>query len=98
VVVADDGGGSIFATLEYGAPEFAGPFERVFATPSGVDPVALANGYGVPARRIAIADVPVALAAPPSGVEVLVVGIDREQRRALETDVRALAATDRPRQ
>jgi 2-succinyl-5-enolpyruvyl-6-hydroxy-3-cyclohexene-1-carboxylate synthase len=97
VVVADDGGGSIFATLEYGAPEFAGPFERVFATPSGVDPVALAAGYGVPARRIALAEVTAALAAPPSGVEVLVVGIDRERRRALEADVRALVTADRPR-
>jgi len=84
VVVADDGGGSIFATLEYGGSDYADAFERVFATPSGIDPVALAAGYGVDSRRIALAEVPAALAAAPDRLEVLVVGIDRSQRRNFE--------------
>lgn len=82
VVVADDGGGSIFATLEYGRPQFAGAFERVFATPPGVDPLAVARGYGVPARRATTsAEVAAALAVPPAGIEVLVVAVDRAGRR-----------------
>ncbi len=81
VVVADDGGGSIFATLEYGQDRFAESFERVFATPTGLDLVALATGFGVPARRVATAaDVTAALAEPWSGLEVLVVDVDRSGR------------------
>lgn len=84
VVVADDAGGSIFATLEYGRPEFADAFERVFATPTGVDLVAMASGLGVPARRLSSADeVAAALAEPVSGFEVLVVDVDRSGRAAL---------------
>jgi len=63
---------------------YADAFERVFATPSGIDPVALAAGYGVDSRRIALAEVPAALAAAPDRLEVLVVGIDRSQRRNFE--------------
>jgi len=88
VVVADDSGGAIFAILEYGEDRFAGLFERVFATPSGADPVALAAAFGVPARRVALADLDEALARPVTGPEVLVVAIDRGRRREL---TRALA-------
>ncbi len=81
VVVADDRGGSIFATLEYGAERFAAAFERVFATPTGLDAVAVAAGYGVPARRLSTADdVAAALAEPVQGLEVLVVDVDRSRR------------------
>lgn len=81
VVVADDAGGSIFATLEYSQLRFAAAFERVFATPTGLDPVAVAAGYGVPARRVnSLAEAAAALAEPVAGLEVLVVGIDRSGR------------------
>ena len=84
IVVADDGGGSIFATLEYGRPEFAESFERVFATPTGLDLVSLAAGYGVPARRVeTAAQLAAALASPISGLEVLVVTVDRAGRAEL---------------
>lgn len=84
IVVADDRGGSIFATLEYGQQRFADAFERVFATPTGLDLVALAAAYGVPARRLRTADeVAGALAEPASGLEVLVVDVDREGRAEL---------------
>lgn len=83
VVVADDAGGSIFATLEYGQPRFAEAFERVFATPTGLDPVALALGYGVPARRVTtLAEAAEVLAEPVRGLEVVVVPIDRSGRAA----------------
>lgn len=83
VVVADDAGGSIFATLEYGQPRFAEAFERVFATPTGLDPVAVATGYGVPARRVTtLAEAAAVLAEPVAGLEVVVVTIDRSGRAA----------------
>lgn len=53
VVVADDGGGSIFQTLEQGAPEYAVSFERVFGTPQGVDLAAVASALGWRAVRVA---------------------------------------------
>src|SRR5699024_1919966 len=42
VIVLDDGGGTIFATLEHGRPEHQGTFERYFATPQHLDVAALA--------------------------------------------------------
>ncbi len=91
VVVADDAGGSIFATLEYGRPEFAEAFERVFATPSGLDLVALAAGYGVPATRLRTAgEVAAALTEPVTGLEVLVVDIDRAGRAELNRRMNTL--------
>ena len=83
IVVADDAGGGIFATLEYGQPRFADAFERVFATPTGVDPVAVATGYGVPSRRVTtLAEVAAVLAEPVTRLEVIVVSIDRSGRAA----------------
>lgn len=83
IVVADDAGGSIFHTLEQGGAPYAASFERVFATPSGLDLVAVATGFGHRAERIdtmsALLD---ALAQPLSGIEVLVVSIERGSRRA----------------
>lgn len=52
VVVADDDGGSIFHTLEQGAPEYADSFERVFGTPQGLDLVAVAAAMGWDAVRV----------------------------------------------
>ena len=90
VVVLDDGGGAIFATLEYGDPRFADAFERVFATPTGVDVAALAAAYGVPVRVVATRpELDAALAAPPSGVEVVVCRLARDGRRDL---TRAIAS------
>lgn len=93
IVVADDNGGSIFSTLEYGDPEFAESFERVFATPTGTDLVAMVSGYGVPVRRLDNADeVAETLAEPITGLEVLVVTIDRSRRGELAQRMNQLAA------
>lgn len=84
VVVLNDAGGSIFATLEHGAPERARTFERVFGTPHAVDVAALCAGYGV--RHVRVSDVPAlaaALAAPGPGTSVVEVRVDRADRRAL---------------
>jgi 2-succinyl-5-enolpyruvyl-6-hydroxy-3-cyclohexene-1-carboxylate synthase len=84
VVVLNDAGGSIFATLEHGAPERARTFERVFGTPHSVDVAALCAGFGV--RHVRVSDEPslaAALAAPGRGLSVLEVRVDRADRRAL---------------
>ncbi|HEY0187455.1 MAG TPA: 2-succinyl-5-enolpyruvyl-6-hydroxy-3-cyclohexene-1-carboxylic-acid synthase [Cellulomonas sp.] len=84
LVVLNDGGGSIFATLEHGAPERARTFERVFATPHSADLAALCAGYGV--RHVRVSDEPAlaaALAAPGRGTSVVEVRVDRSDRRGL---------------
>lgn len=93
VVVANDDGGSIFASLEHGAPEHARAFERVFATPHGADLRALCAGYGVRHVRVGdTEDLRRALAAGPrpgGGIEVVEVVVDRAGRRALGDRVAA---------
>jgi len=89
LVVANDDGGSVFATLEHGAPERAAVFERFFGTPHGTDLAAICRGYGVAHRLLrGPEELTAALDAPAEGLEVLEVPVDRAGRRALD---RALA-------
>lgn len=86
IVVADDAGGSIFASLEQGAPEHARAFERVFATPTTARPAAVAAGLGMPVTSVTDrAQLASVLGAPISGIEVIAVAVDRESRRDLLT-------------
>ncbi len=74
VVVLDDHGGGIFATLEHRAA--ADPvFNRFFATPQHLDLVAVARGFGLHAARVDVDALPDALARPVRGTSVLVVGL-----------------------
>ncbi|MCC2309552.1 2-succinyl-5-enolpyruvyl-6-hydroxy-3-cyclohexene-1-carboxylic-acid synthase [Cellulomonas chengniuliangii] len=92
IVVANDDGGSIFSTLEHGAPEHADAFERVFGTPHGADLSALCAGYGVRHTRVSDVDgLAPALAAPGPGVSVVEVRVDRAGRRALMARLGAAA-------
>ncbi|MHA7861101.1 2-succinyl-5-enolpyruvyl-6-hydroxy-3-cyclohexene-1-carboxylic-acid synthase [Tessaracoccus sp. Y36] len=75
VVVADDDGGSIFHTLEQGAPDYADSFERVFGTPQGVDLVAVATAMGW--RAVRVADQPSLEEALASDAEFIVAGVPR---------------------
>lgn len=97
VVVVDDDGGGIFATLEYGEPArsatpgAAAATERLFGTPHGTDLAALCAAHGVEHRRVGSPhDLARALAEPVDGVRVLVVPVDRTAHRALRDRVRAL--------
>jgi len=83
IVVVNDDGGSIFASLEQGADEYAAAFERVYATPTGADLGALCAGYRVAHRRVGAGDLAAALSESPAGVEVIEVPLDRADRRAL---------------
>jgi len=84
VVVLDNDGGGIFSFLPQAA-ELPGPeFEQLFGTPHGLDLVALASAYGVPATAVG-ADLGSHLrdAVAAGGVRVLVVRTDRAANRAL---------------
>lgn len=87
IIVANDQGGSIFASLEHGAlaasnPQRGATFERIFATPHTVDIAALCAGYGIQFTRAAdAASLVVALAEPQVGVSVVEVVLTRSQRR-----------------
>ncbi|WOP19045.1 2-succinyl-5-enolpyruvyl-6-hydroxy-3-cyclohexene-1-carboxylic-acid synthase [Raineyella sp. LH-20] len=97
VVLVNDDGGSIFHTLEQGDPRYragayAGSFERLFATPHGVDFAALAAAYGWRHRLVTTrSELAEALAAPVQGRELLEVPISRDDRRDLEARLRGLA-------
>ncbi|MCD2192650.1 2-succinyl-5-enolpyruvyl-6-hydroxy-3-cyclohexene-1-carboxylic-acid synthase [Actinomycetospora endophytica] len=93
VVVANDDGGSVFATLEQGAPEHAAAFERVFAVPHGTDLAALCGAHHVEhaaptdAAALAAALVPTGR----TGVRVVEVAVDRADRRGLAERQRGVA-------
>lgn len=93
IVVANDDGGSIFATLEQGAPEHAGPFDKIFGTPHGADLAALCTGLRVPHWRVHGRDELIqALAHPNGGIEVVEAVVRRDNRRDLDARIRALAS------
>jgi 2-succinyl-5-enolpyruvyl-6-hydroxy-3-cyclohexene-1-carboxylate synthase len=94
LVVANDDGGSIFATLEQGLPAHMGAFERLFGTPQGLKFEALAAAAGIGYCCVQTADeLGEALAEPPVGMELVDAVIDRAHRRTLDREITALAAT-----
>lgn len=97
VVVLNDHGGGIFATLEHGAPERAGQFERIFGTPQSASIAAIAAGYGC--RHTLVEDrgtLRGLLAEPVRGRSVVEVPVDRsrlrEERAELAARVHAAVA------
>ena len=93
LVVANDDGGSIFATLEQGEPAHMGAFERLFGTPQGLQFEALAAAAGIGYRRVQSARAGRGAGGPPVGVELVDAVIDRAHRRTLDREITALAAT-----
>jgi 2-succinyl-5-enolpyruvyl-6-hydroxy-3-cyclohexene-1-carboxylate synthase len=92
IVVVNDDGGSIFATLEQGAPEHADRFDTLFGTPHGVDVASLCAAARVPHLRVgSLPELEQALASPNGGIEVVEAGVRRDNRRALDEKIRALA-------
>jgi 2-succinyl-5-enolpyruvyl-6-hydroxy-3-cyclohexene-1-carboxylate synthase len=93
IVVANDDGGSIFATLEQGAEEYADRYDRLFGTPHGVDLASLCAATRTPHLRVTSRpELEQALASPNGGVEVVEAAVRRSDRRALDARIRALAA------
>jgi len=94
VVVANDDGGSIFATLEQGAPEHADHYDKLFGTPHGVDLASVCTGLHVPHWRVRDrAELAHALANPNGGIEVVEAVVRRDNRRELDERIRALATS-----
>jgi 2-succinyl-5-enolpyruvyl-6-hydroxy-3-cyclohexene-1-carboxylate synthase len=95
VVVANDDGGSIFATLEQGAPEHAEQFDKLFGTPHGVDLASVCTGLRVPHWRVHDrAELAHVLANPNGGIEVVEAVVRRDNRRELDERIRSLATPD----
>ena len=90
VLLIDNGGGGIFAQL----PIESDQFERLFAMPQCLEPLALAAAHGVPGRAVAcLEDLPAALEwglAQP-GPALLRVTTDRTTDAALRQQLRAAA-------
>jgi 2-succinyl-5-enolpyruvyl-6-hydroxy-3-cyclohexene-1-carboxylate synthase len=92
VVVVNDDGGSIFASLEQGAPEYADRYERLFGTPHGVDLAALCAATRTPyLRATGVTELDQALASPNGGLEVVEAVCRRDDRRDLDARIRALS-------
>ncbi|MBO0845571.1 MAG: 2-succinyl-5-enolpyruvyl-6-hydroxy-3-cyclohexene-1-carboxylic-acid synthase [Nocardioides sp.] len=92
IVVVNDDGGSIFATLEQGAQQYADRYDRLFGTPHGVDLGELCAATSTPHLRVTSRpELEQALATPNGGVEVVEAVVRRDDRRALDARIRALA-------
>jgi 2-succinyl-5-enolpyruvyl-6-hydroxy-3-cyclohexene-1-carboxylate synthase len=95
VVLIDNGGGGIFEQLAIRTePEAALDFERLFAMPQPLDPLALAAVHGVPGRRVVSGarladDLAWALEQP---LALLVVTSDRRRDAVLRQRLRTMAA------
>lgn len=95
VVLIDNGGGGIFEQLPIRTqPAVAMDFERLFAMPQPVDPLALAAVHGVPGRRLeCLDDLEDALAwALAQPLALLVLTTDRRRDAALRQRLRTMAA------
>ena len=91
IVVVNDDGGSIFATLEQGDPVHADRFDRVFGTPHHVDLASLCAATRTPHWRVeSLPELEQALASPNGGIEVVEVRVRRDNRRDLDARIRAL--------
>jgi 2-succinyl-5-enolpyruvyl-6-hydroxy-3-cyclohexene-1-carboxylate synthase len=91
LVVVNDDGGSIFAMLEQGAPQYADRYERLFGTPHGVDVASLCAASRTPHWRVdSLAELEHALANPAGGIEVIEATVRRDNRRDLDERIRAL--------
>ncbi|MEV6410619.1 2-succinyl-5-enolpyruvyl-6-hydroxy-3-cyclohexene-1-carboxylic-acid synthase [Kribbella sp. NPDC051718] len=88
IVVLNDNGGGIFATLEQGGGEHADHFERVFGTPHNVDLAALCAATGTPHQLVETADeLREVLARTVAGIDVVEVRVDRSTHRDLHADL-----------
>ncbi|WP_230207904.1 thiamine pyrophosphate-binding protein [Microlunatus sp. Gsoil 973] len=94
IIVADDNGGSIFATLEQGHPAQMRAFERLFGTPHNTDLAGLASAVSADYTKITdLDDLRPVLARAPQSLEIIDVEIDRDHRRTMNERLNSLAAT-----
>ena len=78
VIVGNDGGGTLFDSLEVAGTADPAAFDRVLLTPRPVDLGALATAYGWAYERVTTrGDLEKALTAPPPGPSLLEVPLPR---------------------
>ncbi|CAN5344828.1 MAG: 2-succinyl-5-enolpyruvyl-6-hydroxy-3-cyclohexene-1-carboxylic-acid synthase [Nocardioides sp.] len=93
IVVVNDNGGSIFATLEQGAVRYADQFERLFGTPHDADLASLCAVSRTPHLAVtSVGELVQALATPNGGIEVIECVVRRDNRRDLDEALNRLAA------
>ncbi|MGN6130067.1 MAG: thiamine pyrophosphate-dependent enzyme, partial [Nocardioidaceae bacterium] len=91
VVVVNDDGGSIFASLEQGGADYAASYDRLFGTPHGVDLASLCAATRTPHWKVqSPEELAHALASPNGGIEVVEAVVRRDNRRDLDARIRAL--------
>lgn len=99
VIVLDDGGGGIFATLEHGAPQHEQYFDRVFRTAKSIDIIAAARAVGWTEVDIRSLDELTDILAEPVARRVIRVACERpvdEVRHRRDRVARAMShAADR---
>jgi 2-succinyl-5-enolpyruvyl-6-hydroxy-3-cyclohexene-1-carboxylate synthase len=88
-VVVNNDGGAIFGLLEQGAPEHGAAFERVFATPHGVELGALCAATATPYRLAATREELREALAVTGGVRVVEVRTDRLAAVTFDRELRA---------
>ena len=91
IVVVNDDGGSIFASLEQGGEQHAASYDRLFGTPHHVDLASLCAATRTPHWKVdSLAELRHALASPAGGIEVVEAVVRRDNRRALDAAIRDL--------
>jgi 2-succinyl-5-enolpyruvyl-6-hydroxy-3-cyclohexene-1-carboxylate synthase len=91
LVVVNDDGGSIFASLEQGAERHAASYDRLFGTPHRVDLASLCAATRTPHWRVdSLVELRHALDSPAGGIEVVEAVVRRDNRRDLDAQIRAL--------
>jgi 2-succinyl-5-enolpyruvyl-6-hydroxy-3-cyclohexene-1-carboxylate synthase len=94
IVVVNDDGGSIFASLEQGGERHAASYDRLFGTPHHVDLASVCAATRTPHWRVdSLAELRHALASPAGGIEVVEAVVRRDNRRSLDAAIRDLATT-----
>lgn len=95
IVVVNDDGGSIFASLEQGDATYAASYEKLFGTPHHVDLASLCAATRTPHWKVgSLPELQQALASPNGGIEVVEAVVTRHDRRELDAAIRALGAQD----
>jgi len=93
IVVADDHGGSLFATLEYGAPrsqigDLADFFERLFGVPMDVDLAQVSRGFGATVTPVdSLPTLKSALNSLRPGVHLIHASVERQTRTDQEKNL-----------
>lgn len=92
IVVANDGGGGIFETLEIGRAGLRESFDRAFGTPHEADLGALCAGYGVDHREVGslpeLIDALLDTTEAAAGFQVIEARTTRDTRRALHEQLK----------